>query len=92
MAIYKYSEVKPIRIGDKVFELKTEEDKKHLNGYIFDSLVFRYIIARKQMAEYKNLKFKGGCSSKDNNFYDKQANRDIMRFCQILDEAIGEHD
>ena len=92
MATYKYSEVKPIRIGDKVFELKTEEDKKHLNGYIFDSLVFRYIIARKQMAEYENLKFKGGCSSKENNFYDKQANRDIIRFCQILDEAIGEHD
>ena len=44
------------------------------------------------MAEYEKLKFKGDCSLKENNFYDKQANRDIMRFCQILSEAIGEHE
>lgn len=81
-----------IGIGDTIFKIKTEEDEKKLKGYQYDSLALRYIIARKQMAEYESLKFKGGYSSKENNFYDKQANRDIMRFCQILDEAIGEHD
>lgn len=43
------------------------------------------------MAEYERLKFKGGCP-KENDFYDKQANCDIMRFCQILNEVIGEHE
>ena len=72
-------------------KIDTINDKK-LKGYQYDSLVFRYIIARKQMAEYERLKFKGGYPPKENDFYDKQANRDIMRFCEILNEVIGEHE
>lgn len=41
------------------------------------------------MAEYERLRYKTSPSKKD-DFFDKQADRDIMRFCQILDEAIGE--
>ena len=61
---------------------------KHLKGYIYDSLVYRYIRAREAMAERDWSLHK----EHDKGFYYRQANRDIMRFCQILDEAIGEHD
>lgn len=61
--------------------------------YLYDSLCYRYIRAREQMAEYEylrdyqsNKKF-----SNDWTVYRQRANRDIMRFCQILNEAIGEH-
>lgn len=62
------------------------ENDKHLKGYMFDSLVYRYQLARQELAEYIA-------------YYDDKrslrqetlnANRDIMRFIQILDELIGE--
>ena len=59
----------------------------HLKGYIFDSLVYRYMMARNAQTE---LEIK-----KEGITYDKaklRADRDKMRFMQILDEAIGEHD
>lgn len=61
---------------------------KKLKGYQFDSLVYRYIRAREQMAEYEFYKNK----TKDKKSYYEQAHRDILRFCQILNEAIGEHE
>ena len=70
-------------------------NQRHLNGYIYDSLMYRYIFARKQMAEYEYLRALNthdNSSSKDWLVFDKKANRDIMRFRQILDEAMGEHD
>lgn len=63
---------------------------KHIKGYIYDSLVYRYIRAREQMAEYEYMK--DTKKEHDKAYYRLQANRDIMRFCQILDEAIGAHD
>lgn len=68
----------------------TDKEKKHLKGYQYDSLVYRYIRAREQMAEYEVVK--DPLKKCDKNFYRLQANRDIMRFCQILDEVMGEHD
>jgi len=62
----------------------------HLKGYAFDSLVYRYIRAREQMAEYEYIK--DSSKKHDKAYYQLQANRDIMRFCQILDEIIGDHD
>lgn len=90
MAEFKCSEVKTIGVGDKVFEIKTEEDNKHLKGYIYDSLVYRYIRARDQMAEYEFIK--DSKREHDRAFYQRRADRDMMRFCQILNEVIGEHD
>lgn len=90
MAEFKFSGVKVINVGDTVFEIKTEADKKHLKGYIFDSLMYRYIRAREQMAEYEYIK--DTKKEHDKAYYRLQANRDIMRFSQILDEAIGEHE
>lgn len=68
-----------------------KEDNKHLKGYIFDSLVYRYMMARDKQMEYENIidKQEGKYNP---NARSKQANRDKMRFIEILDEAIGEHD
>ena len=65
-------------------------DDKKLKGYQFDSLVYRYIRAREQMAEYEYTKDPNVKNSKDH--YRLQANRDILRFIQILNEVIGEHE
>lgn len=91
MAEFIDNGVKEIKIGDTVLKLFTENDEKKLKGYQYDSLVFRYAIARKSMAEYERLRYRTNPSKKD-DFFDRQADRDIMRFCQILDEAIGEHE
>jgi hypothetical protein len=59
----------------------------HLKGYIYDSLVFRYMKARDAEAELE--------MKKEGITYEKaksRADRDKMRFMQILNEAIGEHD
>jgi len=65
-------------------------NEKKLKGYQYDSLVYRYIRAREQMAEYEYIK--DSKKRYDKAYYRAQANRDIMRFCQILDEVIGEHE
>lgn len=61
--------------------------------YIYDSLCYRFIRAREQMAEYEYLRDyqSNKKNATDWTVYRQRANRDIMRFCQILDEAIGEH-
>lgn len=86
MAEYKNADVKTVKVGDTIFKIFTEEDKKNLKGYQYDSLVYRYIRAREAMAELE--------WSRDHDFekskYYEIAHRDIVRFCQILDEVIGE--
>jgi hypothetical protein len=87
---FKCSEIKEVTIGNKTFTIKTEQDEKKLKGYQYDSLVYRYIRAREQMTEYEYIK--DSSKKHDKAYYRQQANRDIMRFCQILDEVIGDHD
>lgn len=67
---------------------------KKLKGYQYDSLVYRYIRAREQMAEYEYLRDRQSNVSNHIEWatYRQRANKDIMRFVQILDETIGEHD
>ena len=65
-------------------------NEKKLKGYQYDSLVYRYIRARVTMAQWEyemNL-----YQPHEKAWYFKQADRDISRFCQILDEVIGEHE
>ena len=88
MARFECTDVKTVKVGDILFKVMTEEDKKKLKGYQYDSLVYRYIRAREQMAEYEYTKG----PEQGKKYYQQQANRDIMRFCQILDEVIGEHE
>ena len=67
--------------------ISVRKTDSHLKGYIFDSLLFRYIMARDAQAE---LEIK-----KEGITYEtakSRANRDRMRFIEILNEAIGEHD
>ena len=71
-----------------------DEGNKHLKGYIFDSLVFRFKEALERGTNVRVQKLidlgktKGEAIIKAT----KENQRDEMRFIQILDEAIGEHD
>ena len=65
-------------------------DEKKLNGYIFDSLMYRYIRAREQMAEYEFIR--QSTKTHDKEWFYSLAQRDIVRFAQILDDIIKEHD
>lgn len=69
-------------------ENNLEKSDKHIKGYMYDSLIYRYMRAREKMAEYECLLDK----TREKSYYQSCANRDIMRFSQILDEAIGDHD
>ena len=59
-------------------------------GYGYDSLCFRYVMARdaQMRAEIAEDRKNGGF--KEDNIR-AQAKRDEMRFFQILDDLIGEH-
>lgn len=70
-------------------------DKSHIKGYMFDSLVYRFkdYQARAfaaEVAEYKYQHMTGEAEARQH--IRSRHNRDLMRFIQILDEAIGEHD
>jgi hypothetical protein len=71
---------------DMVREAPEIENNKHLNGYMFDSLVYRYQLARQELAKYVAC-YNSNRSLEQEN---RNANRDIMRFVQILDELVGE--
>lgn len=62
-------------------------------GYLFDSLVFRFKEYQAKAYEHDkyNLKCKGYNEQDANKRVLEAHNRDLMRFIQILDEAIGEH-
>lgn len=74
-----------------------ENYNKHLKGYAFDSLVYRYKYALElgtnERADHMycmsdNSKTKQECLLAAR----KQNERDVIKFCEILSEAIGEHD
>ena len=72
-----------------------DEHELHLKGYIYDSLVYRYQLAlyKASLKDAQDIMIKEGISLKDAEVQAKRNyNRDLMRFCEILDEAIGEHD
>ena len=61
-------------------------------AYIYDSLCLRYLVAREKAAlqdAYQDMK--AGKINRDKEFHLDLAQRDEMRFYQILDELIGEH-
>lgn len=62
------------------------KDNPHYKGYIYDSLVYRYMRAREAMAR---LEIKEGVSSK---IAFQMMEGDNSRFREILNEVIGEHD
>lgn len=79
------------KIEKKEFVSNKIEDK-HLKGYIFDSLVYRYKLAREKQADYEvRLARDAGKLYEDNNLREA-AKRDELRFIEILEEVIGERD
>ena len=71
------------------------ENDKHLKGYIFDSLVYRFKDYQHKAFDYEVMLYK---TQKNLSRVDAEIaithrhERDLMRFIEILDEAIGEHD
>lgn len=61
-------------------------DNKHFKGYLFDSLVFRYRLAREAMMEHEVQNGSDYSSEK------RTRDRDVIRFIRILNEVMGEHD
>lgn len=60
-------------------------------AYIYDSLCFRYIIAREKVALYEFEEARKAGKTHDKNYYLNLAKRDEMRFFEILNDLIGEH-
>ena len=70
-------------------------EKSHIKGYMFDSLIYRFkdYQARAFRAEVLEYKHNRNVPEIDAMMVVRDRhNRDLMRFIQILDEAIGEHD
>lgn len=73
-------------------ELQNKKEEKHLKGYMFDSLIYRYKLARHRMTEMEKREDRMSGKEKDPAHYKWMEERDVMRFIEILDEAIGERD
>ena len=71
-----------------------DEGNKHLKSYIFDSLVFRFKEALERGINVRAQKLIDLGNTKGEAFIKatKENQRDEMRFIQILNEVIGEHD
>lgn len=88
---------------DKAKEIKEKLDtvrvsREDLNklcedrlAYIYDSLCFRYIIAREKAALYEFEEARKAGKTHDKGYYLDLAKRDAMRFTEILNDLIGEH-
>lgn len=75
-------------LEELVHSIQSTADK-HTKGYIYDSLMYRYIRARENMAEYEWIR---DGKKYDKEHYYRSAKQDMLRFSQILNEVIGEHD
>lgn len=67
----------------------------HTKGYMYDSLIYRFkdYQARAFQMEVIDYKNRRNCSEIEaRRIVKDRHDRDLMRFIQILDEAIGEHD
>ena len=67
----------------------------HTKGYMYDSLIYRFkdYQARAFQSEVIDYKYTHNSSEIEARERIKDRhNRDLMRFIQILDEAIGKHD
>lgn len=67
----------------------------HSKGLAFDSLVYRFkdYQSRAFLTEVNDYKYKHACGEAEARMkVQGMHTRDLMRFIQILDEVIGEHD
>ena len=85
--------VKHNEIFDQLIKNANEYNKK-CKGYMYDSLCYRYQLARYKACEADaiDLVMTKGMSKREAEAMARKAcERDCLRFYQILDEAIGEH-
>ena len=85
--------VKTDEIFDRIIKEANEYTKK-CKGYMYDSLCYRYQLARYKAceADAMDLVMTKGISKREAEAKARKAyERDCLRFYQILDEAIGEH-
>lgn len=71
-----------------------DEYANNYKGYMYDSLCYRYQLARYKACEADaiDLVMTKGISKREAEAKARRAyERDCLRFYQILDEAIGEH-
>ena len=76
-------------------ENKKVNKKQHTKGFIFDSLVYRFkdYQARAFDVEVKEfMELRNSSYIEARNTIRNRHNRDLMRFIEILNEAMGEHD
>lgn len=82
------------REKDEAIQKAEEKNNKKVKGYGYDSLVLRFKESRYKQAELEAMEDrkigKDPYTAKERA--DKRAQRDFMRFCQILDDLLGEHD
>ena len=96
------SDLKPTIKADEIFDQLKKDINDALNeytinckGYMYDSLCYRYQLARYKAceADAMDLVITKGMSKREAEAQARKAyERDCLRFYQILDEAIGEHD
>ena len=71
------------------------EHIKHHRGYLFDSLVYRFkdYQSRAYYSEVKDFMYKHDVPEiKAKTTITSRHERDLFRFIEILNEAMGEHD
>ena len=86
--------VKTSEIFDRIIK-EANKYNKNYKGYIYDSLCYRYQLARYKACEADAIDLvmtKGMSKREAEAMARKTCERDCLRFYQILDEAIGEHD
>ena len=94
-------DLKPTIKADEIFDqLKKDinnafdEYNKNCKGYMYDSLCYRYQLARYKACEADAMDLvitKGMSKREAEAMARKTCERDCLRFYQILDEAIAEH-
>lgn len=67
---------------------------KHMKGFMFDSLVFRFkeYQAKAFENDVRECMYRGSSREDAHSKVHSRHTRDLMRFIEILEEAIGEHD
>lgn len=78
------------KYDDLISDIKFTE--VHCKGYIYDSLIYRYKFAREKAMNYDLLIDKRVTNGNREDTIRNEAKRDVMRFIEILEEIIGEHD
>ena len=69
-----------------------KEELKRLNGYAYDSLCLRYTMARNAQMELELMEDKRITGGYKQDAVRARAERDKIRFYEILNDVMGEHD